>query len=183
MRLTCARVFSAVAFAGLLCSPAALTPLAAQGPSADANGRRLAQFNGLTAGEWLALWWQDQLGTPVVTGGAVDRKNGLRFLGAPLTPPGTPTVTVAVTVSGSETVTFPLRAASVRVLFRKYRNSYSPVSAGRVTVNRPEPAAPVKDHQRSAPFGSLARNSPTQSLAEWPAVAVQCKGLPRGVEN
>ena len=108
MRLTCARVFSAVAFAGLLCSPAALTPLAAQGPSADANGRRLAQFNGLTAGEWLALWWQDQLGTPVVTGGAVDRKNGLRFLGAPLTPPGTPTVTVAVTVEPGTPLFLPI---------------------------------------------------------------------------
>jgi hypothetical protein len=104
MRPTCARVLAIVVFAGLLGSPAARTTLAAKGPAVTANGaQHLERFNGLTAGEWLVRWWQEELTTvgaaTNVKGKAVTRKTGMRLLGAPITEPGSPTVTVAVTVT------------------------------------------------------------------------------------
>lgn len=106
---------SVVAFLALLGSPVARTPLAAQGKSATANGNRLAQFNGLTAGEWLAIMWQMDMGTstqagtnPLIKGGAVNRQNGVRVFGAPIMPAGSPTVTAELTVAPGTPLFVPI---------------------------------------------------------------------------
>ncbi len=115
MRNHCIRVCSVLAFLGLLCSSVAHSPLAAQGASGNANGKRLAQFNSQTAGEWLASMRQMDLGTstqagtnPLVKGGAVNRKNGVRVFGAPLMPAGSPRVTVELTVAPGTPLFVPI---------------------------------------------------------------------------
>ena len=117
MRYTCARVFAAVAFAGLLSSPAMTAHLAADHP-ADSSGREgaspaepgvlplHARYKGLTYGDWLALSWQAVLaipveagGHPLITGGAVGLDEGVVSLWAPVVPAGSPSVSIPVTIA------------------------------------------------------------------------------------
>jgi hypothetical protein len=115
MRHTCARLLAVVAFAGLLSSPASTAPLAAN--HVDSGGRQqgqpggtggpqpLADYKGLTPGEWLAVWWQEVFATsieagrhPLITGGAFGGNNGIVFLGGPVVPAGSPKATIRVTI-------------------------------------------------------------------------------------
>jgi hypothetical protein len=97
MRHICARVFAAVAFAGLLASPA--TTYAQAHPSN-------AKYQGLTYGEWLAATWQAALATPIeggrhpwINGGAFVAGNRMVALAAPVIPLGSPKVTIPITVA------------------------------------------------------------------------------------
>ena len=101
MRHTCARVLAVMAVAGLLSSPV----YTAKGPEPVAP-RPLAEYNGLSPGEWLAVWWQEVFATatdtgqhPLVEGGAFGGKNGVVFLGGPVMPAGSPQITRRVTVT------------------------------------------------------------------------------------
>ena len=97
MRHTCARVFAAVALAGLLASPA-LTYAQAHPPD--------AKYQGLTYGEWLAATWQAALATPIeggshpwINGGAFVVGNRMVAPSAPIIPLGSPKVTIPITVA------------------------------------------------------------------------------------
>jgi len=115
MRHICGRVLALVAVAALLSSPAATARLTAehvesddrdQGRPADTNGPApLAEYNGLTSGEWLAVWWQEIFATsvqggshPLIDGGAFGGNNGIWFLGGPVMPAGSPKATIRATV-------------------------------------------------------------------------------------
>ena len=101
MRHTCLRVLAVIAFAGLLSSPAATAPV--------------NRYKGLTSGEWTAAWWQAVFAIPVeagrhplITGGAFAGNHRTVFLGAPLGPIGSPTVTIPVTIPAWTSLVVPI---------------------------------------------------------------------------
>ena len=125
MRHTCARVIAVAAFAGLLAS-SARTVLMASDPIGSGGRDRasvvetrgplpLATHKGLTSGEWLARWWQEVFATPVeggshplIDGGAFGGTNRTVFLGGPVLPAGSPTVTIRVTVPSGTSLVVPI---------------------------------------------------------------------------
>jgi hypothetical protein len=101
MRHTCLRILAVIAFAGLLSSPAATAPV--------------TRFKGLTSGEWTAAWWQAVFALPVeagshplITGGAFGGNNHTVFLGGPVVPMGSPTVTIPVTIPPGTNLVVPI---------------------------------------------------------------------------
>ena len=109
MRHTCARVLVVAAIAGLLLSPATTASITAQGPPSP------ARYKGLTSGEWAAAWWQAVFATPVeagthplITGGAIGGNNRAVFLAGPVTPAGSPRVTIPVTIPAGTTLIVPI---------------------------------------------------------------------------
>ena len=125
MRYTCARVLAVVALAGLLPSPVSTAPVpldhaesrgSEQGGRIDTKPPRpLAEYRGLTSGEWLAVWWQAVFATPVeaghhplIDGGAFGWNNRTVFLGGPVLPAGSPRVTTRVTVPPGTHLVIPI---------------------------------------------------------------------------
>jgi len=113
MRQTSVRVLTGIAFAGLLSSQT----IAGQGvlPSS-------ATYRGLTSSEWSALWWQAVFAIPVeggnhplISGGAFGGNNHLVFLAAPTVPPGSPKVTIPVTIAAGTRVFVPIISAECSV--------------------------------------------------------------------
>ena len=110
MRHICVRAFAVVAFAGLLSSPViTASPADARGP------RPLTEYKGLTAGEWLAVWWQEVFATaveagshPLIDGGAFGGNNGVVFLGGPVVPAGSPRNTIRATIPAGTALFAPI---------------------------------------------------------------------------
>ena len=102
MRYISARLLVAIAVAGLLSSSVATARLTAdRGESIEP----LVEYKGLTAGDWLAVWWQEVFATsiedgrhPLITGGVFAGNNGIVFLGGPIVPAGSPTTTIRATI-------------------------------------------------------------------------------------
>jgi hypothetical protein len=125
MRHTCTRVLGVVALAGLLSSPVSTASVPgdhAESRGSDRGGRvdpkpprPLAEYKGLTAGEWLAMWWQSVFATPVekgshpvIDGGPFGWNNRTLFVGGPVLPAGSPKVTIRVTVPAGTHVVIPI---------------------------------------------------------------------------
>ena len=104
MRHTCARLLAVVAFAGLLSSPAAAAPLPTD------HGTQSARYKGLTAGEWIAVWWQTFFtATPeAINEGAFGGDNRTVFLSAPVVPAGSPKVTLPLTIPAGTSLVVPI---------------------------------------------------------------------------
>src|ERR1044071_4910924 len=104
MRHTCARLLAVVAFAGLLSSPAAAAPLPTD------HGTQSARYKGLTAGEWMAVWWQTFFtATPeAINEGAFGGDNRTVFLSAPVVPAGSPKVTLPLTIPAGTSLVVPI---------------------------------------------------------------------------
>jgi hypothetical protein len=115
MRHICVRVIVVIAVAGLLSSTAATARLAADQPESRAGGQGgpgdaqgpepVAEYKGLTAGEWLAVWWQQVFATaveggshPLINGGVFVENNGIVLMGGPVMPAGSPTATIRATI-------------------------------------------------------------------------------------
>jgi hypothetical protein len=112
MRHARTRVLAIVAFAGLLASPATTAPVT--GDHVDGS-RRQRTYQGLTYGEWAAVWWQAVFATaidagrhPLITGGAFGGANRMVFLSAPVLPAGSPRVTVPVTIPSGTSLFVPI---------------------------------------------------------------------------
>lgn len=123
MRHICARVLVVIAVAGLLSAPAATARLAAgQVEGEEGHGRPgrqapepVAEFKGLTAGEWLAVWWQEIFATsvengshPLINGGAFGGNDGIVFLGGPVMPAGSPATTIRATIPTGAHLLLPI---------------------------------------------------------------------------
>jgi hypothetical protein len=111
--------------AGLLLSPVTTARIAADDTESstperdgrvDARGPRLlTKHKGLTAGEWLAVWWQAIFATavekeshPLIAGGPFGWNNRTLFAGGPVLPAGSPKVTTRVTVPRGTHLVIPI---------------------------------------------------------------------------
>jgi len=99
MRHLLTRIIAVVALAGLLSSPAAAQ----------------SKYRGLTSGEWLAVWWQAVFAIPVeegshplLTGRAFGGNHDMVFVGPPVLPAGSPTVTIPVTIQRGTRLFVPI---------------------------------------------------------------------------
>ena len=124
MRKVFAPLLAVIVVAGLLSSPVATARLTAgqaegdsdRGRPARSNGPEpIAEYKGLTAGEWLAVWWQEVFATavedgshPLITGGVFGGNNGIVFLGGPIVPAGSPTTTIRARIPTGTHLLLPI---------------------------------------------------------------------------
>src|SRR5215203_942954 len=125
MRHTCARVLAVVALAGVLSSPANTAPMPVDHAGSSGSGRGShddnrgarpdTEYEGLTSGEWLAVWWQEVFATvvekgshPLIDGGAFEGSNRVVFLAGPVLPAGSPKATIRVTVPPGTHLVVPI---------------------------------------------------------------------------
>ena len=106
MRHTIARVLAVAAFTGLLVYPA-ITYTA--GPPSN------SRYNGLTYGEWTAVWWQTAFAPSTeaerqawFSGGVLGERNRMAFIGTPVLPAGSPRVAIPVTVRPGTSLFVPI---------------------------------------------------------------------------
>ena len=124
MRHPYARVLAVPAITGLLAS-SAVTPLVAadqhdssarERGSIDSSGPRPpGKYRGLNSGEWLAVWWQENLAAavegghhPLIDAGAVGDNNRTVFLVGPVLPADSARVTTRVTIPSGTHLVVPI---------------------------------------------------------------------------